>query len=101
VNQILPGTARKTLALGIPFLLSGGVMALGIALLQGPIMNTFGGVSVAALIVVVIWGALLYVAATVVLQRALVLEVIEVLIKALGIDRRWPKLVPHRLRPSK
>jgi len=30
-----------------------------------------------------------------------VVELYELLVKALGIDRRWPRLVPQRLRTSK
>ena len=101
VNQILPGTARGTLALSLPFAMAGGLMALGIWLLQPALIRALGGMNVAALVAVILWGAFLYIAATVVLQRALVREILDVLIKSLGIDRRWPKLVPHRLRPSK
>ncbi|MBX7250399.1 MAG: lipopolysaccharide biosynthesis protein [Candidatus Promineofilum sp.] len=101
VNQILPGTARKLVVYSLPFFASGTIMGVGILLLRGTIIQTFGGVNSLSLIAVVLWAAFLYIAATILLQRALVTEIYEVLVKALGIDRRWPRLVPHRLRPSK
>ena len=101
VNQILPGTARKIIVQSLPFFASGAIMAAGILLLRDTIVQAFGGMNALSLIVVVLWAAFVYFAATVLLQRALVREIYELLIKALGIDRRWPRLVPHRLRPSK
>lgn len=101
VNQILPGTARKLIVYSLPFFASGTIMAVGILLLRETIIQTFGGVNSLSLIAVVLWAAFLYIAATILLQRALITEIYEVLVKALGIDRRWPRLVPHRLRPSK
>ena len=38
VNQILPGTAVKTFTQSLPFFLAGGLMALGVLLLQQPII---------------------------------------------------------------
>ncbi len=101
VNQILPGTGRKTFVQSLPFLASGGVMALGVYLLSGPITAAFGGTNVLSLVAIIIVGALIYIAVTLLLQRPLVMELYELLVKALGIDRRWPRLVPQRLRTSK
>jgi len=101
VNQILPGTGRKMAIQSLPFFASGAIMSVGILLLRDTIIQAFGGPNALALIAVVLWAALLYIVATLLLQRDLVKEIYEVLIKALGIDRRWPRLVPHRLRPSK
>ncbi len=101
VNQILPGTARKIIVQSLPFFVSGAIMAAGVLLLRDTIIQAFGGMNTLSLIAVVLWAAFVYFAAIVLLQRALVREIYELLIKALGIDRRWPRLVPHRLRPSK
>ncbi len=101
VNQILPGTARKMFVQSLPFIGAGTIMAVGLLLLRDTIVKMLGGPNTLSLIVVVGWGALLYLAATLLLQRALVTEILETLVKALEIDRRWPRLVPHRLRPSK
>lgn len=101
VNQILPGTARKTFTQSLPFFAAGGVMALGVYLLTEPILTVLGGKNIASLLAVVLVGALIYIAMTLLLQRALVLELYELFVKALGIDRRWPRLVPQRLRTSK
>jgi PST family polysaccharide transporter len=101
VNQLLPGTAGKSLIQSVPFLVAGGLMALGVVLIQPAIITLAGGENVLALILIIIVAALIYTAAILLLQRALVVEIYELLIKALGIDRRWPKLVPARLRASK
>lgn len=99
VNTILPGTASKTFVHSMPALLSGVLMAVGLILLDGPIITLAGGENLFALIVLIAAGALIYVGATLLLQRELVLEMYELLIKAIGLDRRWPRLVPRRLRP--
>jgi len=101
VNQILPGTGRKIIVQSLPFFVVGAIMGVGILLLRDTIVQTLGGMNVFSLIVVILWGAFLYVAATMLLQRTLVKEIYELLVTALGIGQRWPRLVPHRLRPSK
>ncbi|HMT20373.1 MAG TPA: lipopolysaccharide biosynthesis protein [Promineifilum sp.] len=101
VNQILPGTAIKTFVQGLPFFVAGALMTLGVVLLQGPIVNLTGGENLSALILVIIAAALIYIAAILVLQRPLVLELYELTIMALGFDKRWPRLLPARLRTGK
>ncbi len=101
VNQILPGTAGKSLLQSVPFLIAGGLMALGVVLLQEPIVNLAGGENVLALILIILIAALIYIAAILVLQRALVIEIYELMIKALGFDRRWPRLLPSHPRAGK
>lgn len=101
VNQVLPGTAVKTLLESLPFFLAGGLMALGVLLSQNSIVSLAGGENVLALVLLIVIAAIIYIAAVLVLQRALVIEIYELAVKALGIDRRWPRLVPARLRPGK
>ena len=101
VNQILPGTARQTLIQSLPFMLSGGLMAIGVLLLEGPIVKVAGGENLIALILEILVGALIYIGATLLLQRALVMEIYELTVKALGFDRRWPRLLPAHSRTSK
>jgi len=96
VNQILPGTAGKSLLQGVPFMIAGGIMALGVLLIQQPLMNLAGGENILALILIIVVAALIYLAAILILQRALVVEIYTLLIQALGIDRRWPRLLPSR-----
>jgi PST family polysaccharide transporter len=101
VNQILPGTASKSLIQSIPFLVAGGLMGLVVLLIQRSIIDLIGGENVAALFMLIVVGALVYISAIVILQRALVLELYELFIKALGFDRRWPRLLPAHLRTGK
>ena len=98
VNQILPGTARKSLTQSIPFMIAGGLMALGVLLLQQPIINLAGGENVLALILTILVAALIYVGAILILQRALVVEIYGLVIEALGFNRRWPRLFPSHPR---
>ncbi|CUS03392.2 membrane protein of unknown function [Candidatus Promineifilum breve] len=98
VNQILPGTATKTFTQSLPFFLAGGFMALGVFLLQEPIIALAGGENLLALTLVVLLAAVIYLVAILIMQWALVLELYELFIKALGFDRRWPRLLPARLR---
>lgn len=101
VNQILPGTAVKTFVQSLPFMLAGGLMALGVVLIQEPIISLAGGENILSLSLIILVAAVIYLAAVFILQRALVFELYELLIKALGIDRRWPRLLPAWLNTSK
>ncbi len=101
VEQILPGTARKTFTQSIPFLVSSSVMALVVLLLKGPITALTGGTNLAALILQVAAGAIVYITLTLVLQRTLVMEIYELIVVALRLDKRWPRLLPQHLRASK
>jgi len=101
VERILSGTAVKTVVQALPFLLAGGLMSLAVVLLWGPVVQLTGGENIAALITLIAIGALVYLGVVVLLQRALVLELYELFIKALGIDRRWPRLLPGQPRASK
>lgn len=101
VNKILPGTARQTLKQSIPFLVSGVMMAVGLLLLQDPILYLAGGPNSLALLLQITVSALIYVAMILLLQRDLVIETYELVILALRIDRRWPRLLPAQLRSRK
>lgn len=98
VNQVLPGTAWKTLVESLPFGLAGGLMALAIVLTEKPILALAGGPNIIALAIQVVLGAIVYLAVVVTLQRQLVIDMIDLTIKALAIEQRWPWLVPARLR---
>jgi PST family polysaccharide transporter len=101
VNQILPGTAKKTLVQSLPFFVAGGLMALAVVLFQPSIIELAGGENVLALVLEIVSGGLVYIGVIAVLQRDLLIEIYELLIKTLRIDRRWPRLLPEHLRPSK
>jgi O-antigen/teichoic acid export membrane protein len=101
VNQLLPGTARQTILQSIPFMIAGGVMAVGVLLLQEPIIALAGGPNVLALVLVILLAALIYFAAILLVQRELVLETYELVIKSLRFDKRWPRLLPAHLRTMK
>ena len=76
-------------------------MALSVLLSKDWIIRQAGGENVVALLLIVLVGALVYIAAILVLQRPLIMELYELLIKALGFDKRWPRLLPPHLRPGK
>lgn len=99
VNTILPGTAWKTFVQSLPALVSGALMSVGLIVLERPVIALTGGRDLLALILLIGIGALIYGIATLLVQRELVFEIYELFIKAVGIDRRWPRLVPHRPRP--
>lgn len=101
VNQILPGTAVKTFTQSLPFFLAGGLMALSVLLTKDGIIQLAGGENLLSLLLIVLVGALVYIAAILVLQRPLIMELYELLIKALGFDKRWPRLLPSHLRTGK
>lgn len=96
VNTILPGTARKIFTQSLYPLAAGVAMIIGLFLLGGPVTALVGGENWLALLSLIAIGAIIYSLATYFLQRELVLELYELLIKALGIDRRWPRLVHTR-----
>lgn len=100
VETILPGTAVKTGLQSLPILLAGGLMSAGLLLLERPIVALAGGENVLALMLLVAAGALIYFVATFLLQRELIIELYELFIRAIGIDRRWPRLVPNQPRSS-
>lgn len=101
VNQILPGTAVKTLTQSLSFLLAGGLMSLVVWLTYDYIITLAGGENVLALILVILEAALVYVAVILVLERPLVMELYELFVKAMGLDKRWPRLLPAHLRSGK
>ncbi len=60
-----------------------------------------GGQNATGLIILITLGALVYLAVILIVQRALMLEMLELFIKALGLERRWPWLAAHMPRPTK
>jgi O-antigen/teichoic acid export membrane protein len=102
VNRLLPGTARKTLTMNFPFVVSGGLMAIGVQLAKAPLLQLTGGeYNIVSLVLLIGIGALIYLSLTLVMQRDLLKEIFDLMVKALGLDKRWPRFVPQRLRPSK
>ncbi len=101
VNQILPGTARKTFVQSLPFMLAGGLMALTVELIEDPIINLAGGANIMALAILIVVAAVVYIGVVVAVQRQLIIDLIDLSIKALAIEQRWPGLVPARLRTDK
>lgn len=101
LNQILPGTARQTFLQSLPFLLAGLLMAVGVYLLQGPIIAFSGGPNILALVLITLLSAVIYTVAILALQRSLVIETYELVIKSLRFDQRWPRLLPAHSRTIK
>jgi PST family polysaccharide transporter len=102
VNRLLPGTARKTLTMNFPFVVSGGLMAIGVQLAKAPLLQLTGGeYNIVSLVLLIGIGALIYLSLTLVMQRDLLKEIFDLTVKALELDKRWPRLAPQRLRPSK
>lgn len=101
INKILPGTAKEVFLKSLPSLLSGGFMVGSLLLVQNLIYDLTGGENVIALIFLIVIGILVYGGATLLLQRELMLEIIELILRTLGLDRRWPRLIPQRLRSTK
>lgn len=100
VERILPGTARKTLYQALPFLLAGGLMSAAILLAHDTIVQLAGGENALALIALIVLGALTYLAVVLIIQRPLMIELYELLVESLALDRRWPRLAPRRPRPT-
>jgi O-antigen/teichoic acid export membrane protein len=98
VEQILDGTAKKTLLQSLPFIVAGGLMVLGILLLQGTIITLAGGENIISLTLVIVLGALIYLGVILLLRREMVLEIYSLAIQAFGLGRRWPRLVPRSAR---
>lgn len=94
VNVVLPGTGKASLLLSLPSLLSGGLMVGGILLLQDTIYRLTGGENILALILLIVIGALIYGATTLLFQKTIVVEIYVLIAQSLGIARRWPRLVP-------
>ena len=100
VDRILPGTARKTLLQSLPFLLAGGLMSAAILLAWSPAVALAGGENVLSLMLLIALGVLTYLVVVVIVQRPLMIELYELVISALGLDRRWPRLALHRPGPT-
>lgn len=100
VERILPGSARKTILQFLPFLLAGGLMSAAIWAAWDAAIALAGGENVLALILLIALGALTYLAVVLIVQRPLMIELYELFISALGLDRRWPRLAPRRPRPT-
>jgi lipopolysaccharide exporter len=98
VEQILEGTAKATLLQSLPFMVAGGLMVLGVLLLQDMIINLAGGENIISLILVVVLGALIYLGVVLLLRRDLLMEIYGLTIQSLGLGRRWPRLVPRSAR---
>lgn len=98
VNRILPGTAVKTLRVNLPFLFAGGIMAVAVQLSKGPVFSIAGGENWISLTILVAIGALVYLSLVFLLQRALIVEILTLVVAALDLERRAPRLVPQRLR---
>jgi O-antigen/teichoic acid export membrane protein len=101
VNQMLPGTALKTIKMVLPFFLAGGIMVLVILLARDTIIRLAGGVNVLSLTLLIVIGALTYVSMIVVLQRTLVIEMLDIGTEALGIQKRLPASFQRRLAAAK
>lgn len=102
VNKLLPGTGRKTMSINLPFVVAGGLMAAGVQLAKGPIHAlTNGEQNLISLALLVTIGALIYLSLTFLMQRDLLNEIISLIVKSLGLDKRFPQFATRCLRPSK
>ncbi len=100
VERILPGTARKTLLQALPFLLAGGLMSAAILGAEGIVVRLAGGENALSLIILIVLGALVYLAVVCLLQWPLMVELYELVITALRLDKRWPRLALHHPRTT-
>lgn len=98
VNRLLPGTALKTLTQSIPFFAAGGLMVLGVWLAEDIVINFAGGENLLSILILAALGAIIYIGLVVLLKRDLVTELYVLFMQALGLDRRWPRLVPPSAR---
>lgn len=76
-------------------------MALTVELIEDPIINLAGGANIMALAILIVVAAVVYIGVVVAVQRQLIIDLIDLSIKALAIEQRWPGLVPARLRTDK
>ena len=100
VDRILPGSARKTLSQSLPFLLAGGLMSAAILAAWDAAIALAGGENALTLGLLIALAGLTYLAVVLIVQRPLMIELYELIISALGLDRRWPRLAPRRPRPT-
>lgn len=101
VNQMLPGTGLKTLKMVMPFFVAGGVMVLVILLVRDTVIRLAGGANVLSLIILVVIGALTYLSMILVLQRTLIMEMLDLSTEALGLRTRLPASFQRRLAANK
>lgn len=101
VNQILPGTAVKTFTQSLRFFIAGGLMGAVVWFTNDAIITLAGGENLLSLLLIILVAAAVYIGAILLLERPLILELYELLIKALGLDKRWPRLLPAHLRSGK
>lgn len=89
VNHILPGTARRTGVVAIPVIIAGTAMTASV-LLAKPLLAQIGGgeYTIVTLCLLVGLAAVVYLTITFVLQRALLLEIWQLGLTAIGGKRK-------------
>lgn len=92
VDRLLPGTAAGTLRSVLPSLLCGIIMAAAVHFAAQPVFAIAGGENWVALLLLIAIGALTYLASLLLFQRALVREVVGLLVEVLGLHKRFPRL---------
>ena len=85
VNTILPGSARSTLGLTLLPWFAGAIMVVAVQAAKDPLLNTMhGNANVTYLLLLIGLGALVYGLLSVLLQRKLLLDVLNMMYVALG-----------------
>ncbi len=93
INTLLPGTAKATLKITMPILLSGIIMALGVHFVKVPVAKFFGNLdNLPALLTLVGTGVVIYLVLLLITQRDLIRELWQILRalvpRKLGMGRR-------------
>jgi len=89
VNRILPGTAWPTLRAFVPFLSAGAVMVVVVQMLKPVIMPLAGDTyALLGLLALVAIGAVVYIGLIFLLQKALMIELINLFISAFSLGGR-------------
>ncbi len=90
VNQIIPGIIGPTLRSFVPFLVVGTVMAVVVQLLKPVILPLGGeGSGLIAVLTLVAIGAIVYLGLIFLVQKDLVVELIQLFVSALGLGSRF------------
>ncbi|MCA9926678.1 MAG: lipopolysaccharide biosynthesis protein, partial [Anaerolineales bacterium] len=86
MNRLLPGTAKETLKIMLPIVGVGVLMMSAVFLAKAPIQQLIGGdkYNLFGLMSLVVVGALVYLPAIFLTQRALLTEIIQMVLSVLG-----------------
>jgi O-antigen/teichoic acid export membrane protein len=102
VNKLLPGTAVRTFTDNFSFVIMGILMGIIVKFAEAPVLQLVGGEhNLLSLLILVFIGAVIYGGLVFIFQRSLVIDILELLVKSLKLEKRLPRFVPQRLKTSK